>query len=139
MPTAAARCARRGARSMPAARPATEAERRAGRIAERLSAFAGALARIEADTDTTRGELRSAGQAIEGLPDTTALTARRDETQALLAGQRGKAAETRLEAEKAAHEEIMRSRRSAELAAERERWASRVARAAERMTELRSA
>ena len=48
----------------------TETERHASRIGERLSAFAGALARIEADTDASRGELRAAGDALEGLTDT---------------------------------------------------------------------
>ena len=51
-----------------AGRTLAEAERRASRIRERLSAFAGALARIEADTDATRIEMRSASEALGSLP-----------------------------------------------------------------------
>jgi chromosome segregation protein len=117
-------------------RTLTEAERHASRIGERLSAFAGALARIEADTDGSRAELRTAGDALDGLPDTSELTRQRDELQAQLAAHRGRAAETRLEAEKAAHQDTMRVGRLSELAAERQRWESRRKRAEERMAEL---
>ena len=113
-----------------------EAERRHSRIVERLSAFAGALARIEADTDATRIELRAGGDALGALADTADLQKRRDELQARLAGDRARAGETRLTAEKAAHEETIRSRRLAELTAERERWTARVARAGERAVQL---
>ncbi len=50
-------------------RELAEAERHRSRIAERLSAFAGALARLEADTETCKAELRAAGDALDGLPD----------------------------------------------------------------------
>jgi chromosome segregation protein len=113
-----------------------ETERRASRIGERLSAFAGALARIEADTDATRIELRSASEALQALAETSELQARRDALQTRLAEHRGRAGELRLEAEKAAHEDVLRARRSAELVAERERWATRVKRAEERVQEL---
>ena len=86
-----------------------DAERRHGRVAERLSAFAGALARIEADTDTCRAELRAAEDALAGLPDGSELERRRDDVQEALAEERGRAAEARLEAERAAHEETVRS------------------------------
>ena len=46
----------------------TEAERRHARVVERVSAFAGALARIEADTENCRAELRAAEDALAGLP-----------------------------------------------------------------------
>jgi chromosome segregation protein len=131
---AAAREARRAVDSQRAA--LREAEQRAARIGERLSAFAGALARIDADTDASRVEARSAADALASIPDGSALTTRRDELQGELAELRGKAAETRLEAEKAAHEEVVRSRRAAEIVDERERWAKRVARAEERVAEL---
>jgi chromosome segregation protein len=114
-----------------------EAERHQSRIAERLSAFAGALARIEADTDTSRAELRAAGDALDGLPDTAALEEARNKVQAALAKERGHAAEARLGAERSAHEETVRMRRITEIASERERWAGRVKRAEERMTALR--
>ena len=113
-----------------------EAERHQSRVAERLSAFAGALARIDADTEASRAELRAAGEALEGLPDTGHLEAQRDTVQAKLAVGRGRAAETRLEAERAAHEETTRLRRLAELAADRERWTTRRAKAEERVAEL---
>jgi chromosome segregation protein len=113
-----------------------EAERRANRTKERLSAFAGALARIEADTDATRAELRIAANSLAGLADVAELQARRDELQSRLTQSRSRAAETRLQAEKALHEDSLRSRRTADLAADRDRWRARVARAAERTREL---
>jgi chromosome segregation protein len=113
-----------------------EAERRASRVVERLSAFAGALARIDADTDATRVDLRTAGEALEVLPDTTDLEARRDALQARLAQDRAKATDARMAVERAAHEESLRSRRLADIAAERERWGERAARAGERVAEI---
>jgi chromosome segregation protein len=113
-----------------------EAERRHSRIVERLSAFAGALARIEADTDATRTELRAAADALGALADTTDLKKQRDDLHAELTAARGRAGTTRLDAEKAAHEETLRARRLAELDAERERWTARASRAAERRVHL---
>jgi chromosome segregation protein len=113
-----------------------DAERHQSRIAERLSAFAGALARIEADTDICQAELRAAGDALEGLPDASELEERRDAVQAELAQDRGHAAEARLHAERSAHEETLRMRRLAEIESDRERWSGRVARSEERVTAL---
>jgi chromosome segregation protein len=118
-------------------RELAEAERHQSRIAERLSAFAGALARLEADTETCKADLRSAGNALDSLPDTAELEAKRDQVQADLAKDRGHAAEIRLEAERAAHAETMRMRRLEEIEAERERWAGRLARAEERVASLK--
>jgi chromosome segregation protein len=115
-----------------------EAERHQNRIAERLSAYAGALARIEADADATRAELRAAGNALEGLPDTAQLEAKRDAVQAGLAQDRDHSAESRLEAERAAHEETLRKRRRAEIATERERWTTRLQRGEERIAGLKA-
>jgi chromosome segregation protein len=56
--------------------------------------------------------------------------------QAELAQDRGRAAETRLVAERAAHEETVRQRRLGDIAAEREQWATRVRRAEEHVVEL---
>jgi chromosome segregation protein len=114
-----------------------DAERQQSRLAERLSAFAGALARIEADHDTIEADLRSASDAMAGLADTAELETRRDEVQAALAKDRGYAAEARLSAERAAHAETLRMRRLAEIEGERERWTGRLAKADERMEALR--
>lgn len=132
------RAAIREARQTVDARRATmsETERQQSRMSERLSAFAGALARIEADNDASRGELRSAGDALDGLPDTADLARRRDELQAELAGHRGRAAEARLDVEKAAHEDMLRVGRLSEVAADRQRWETRRKRAEERIGEL---
>ncbi|MGH6925177.1 MAG: AAA family ATPase, partial [Propylenella sp.] len=114
-----------------------EAERRQSRMAERLSAFAGALARIEADADMAQADLRTARDALQALPETAALEARRDDVQSGLARDRGHAAEARLEAERAAHEETLRVRRLTEIAGDRERWAGRLQRAEERVAALK--
>jgi chromosome segregation protein len=134
-----ARAALREARQGLEARRAlfAEAERRASRTSERLSAYAGALARIEADTAGTRAELRAAGEALQALPDTAEAEGRRDDLQGRLARDRQAAAEARSEADQASREDQVRSRRSAELATERQRWAARVERAAARTGELR--
>lgn len=113
-----------------------EAERRSAQIAERLSTHVAALARIETDIETFRAELRAAESALAGLSDMSALERRRDEVQAALAEDRGHAAETRLDAERAAHEETVRLRRVADIAAERTRWTARIRRAEERVAEL---
>ncbi len=115
----------------------TEAERHRSRIAERLSAFAGALARIEADKGACEAELQTAGDALQAFPDTGELEEQRDRVQAELAKDRGHAAEARLEAERAANEETMRMRRLAEIAGERERWTARLKRGEERVQALK--
>ena len=114
-----------------------EAERRQSRVAERLSAYAGALARIDADADAGRAEIRAAGDALEGLQDNADLEARRDAVQAKLAHDRGRAAEARVRAERAVQDETARLRRLEEIEGERERWTLRRRRAAERTVELK--
>ena len=74
---------------------------------------------------------------MEAIPDTEALEERRDAVQAALARERGSAAELRLEAERAAHDETMRLRRLDDIAGERERWAGRHQRAEERVAALK--
>src|SRR6185503_14668065 len=118
-------------------RALAEAERRHGLVLERLSAHNTALARIETDTETFRAELRAAEVALDGLSDTSALEARRDDVQADLAEARGHAAETRLDAERAVHEETVRVRRLADIATDRARWAQRIKRADGRVAELK--
>jgi len=100
---------------------------------ERISAHTNALSRIEADTETFRAELRAAEVALDGLSDTSALERRRDDVQADLADARGHAAETRLAAERAVHQETVRVRRLADIAAERVRWTQRIKKADERV------
>ncbi len=117
-------------------RDLADAERHKSRITERLSAFAGALARIEADAEAGDAELGAAGDALEALTDTAELEERRDDVQAALAKDRSAAAEARLEAERAAHEETVRGRRVAEIANERQRWTTRLKRAEERVESL---
>lgn len=134
---AARRAARQARETLELRRKAlTEAERRHAQIAERLSTHVAALARIEADIETFRAELRAAETALAGLSDMSALERRRDEVQAALAEDRGHAAETRLDAERAAHEETLRLRRVSDIAAERTRWTARIRRAEERVAEL---
>jgi chromosome segregation protein len=65
------------------------------------------------------------------------LERKRDDVQAGLANARSRAAEARLDAERAAHEETMRERRLADIATERERWASRIRRAEQHTGELK--
>ena len=113
-----------------------DAERRHARVVERVSAFAGALSRIESDTETCRAELRAAEDALAGLPLTADLEKKRDDVQAALSEERKRAAEARLDAERALHGETVRSRRLADIAAERERWSVRLHRAEERVAEL---
>jgi chromosome segregation protein len=115
----------------------SEAERRHGQVAERLTAQTSTLARIEADVETWRAELSAAEAAIAGLADMGELARKRDDVQADLNDARGRAAETRLDAERAAHEETMRERRLADIATERERWASRIRRAEQHTAELK--
>ena len=117
-------------------RAVTDAERRHARVVERVSAFAGALTRIESDAETCRAELRVAEDALAGLPDAAELEGRRDDVQAALSKERTLSAEARLEAERATHGQTVRARRLADIAAERERWAARLQRAAERVIEL---
>ncbi len=118
-------------------RALTDAERRHARVVERVSALAGALTRIESDTETCRAELRAAEDALAGLPATAELEARRDEVQAALSTERARAAEARLESERALHGQTVRTRRLSDIAAERESWAVRLKRADERIAELR--
>lgn len=113
-----------------------DAERRHSLVLERISAHTTALARIETDTETFRAELRAAEVALDGLSDTSALERRRDDVQADLAEARGHAAETRLGAERAVHEEAVRVRRLADIATERVRWTARIKKADERIAEL---
>ena len=114
-----------------------DAERRRSQLAERLSAHNAALSRIDAEMETFRGELRAAQDALEGISDTSALERRRDDVQAELAKDRGRAAEARLDAERAAHEETMRMRRIGDIATERARWTSRIRKAEEHIAELK--
>ncbi len=118
-------------------RAVTDAERRQARVVERVSAFAGALARIESDTETCNAELRAAEDALAGLAEAAALERRRDDVQAALSAERRRAAEARLEAERATHGQTVRQLRLADIAAERERWAARLQRADERVAELK--
>ncbi len=118
-------------------RALAEAERRQGQIASRISAFAGALARIETDTETYRAELRAAGDALSGLPATGDLEAERDAVQEALAEERGRAAEARLAAERAVDEETARLRRLGDIEGERERWTARLKAAEEHVAELK--
>jgi chromosome segregation protein len=114
----------------------TQAERRASRIGESLSAFAGGLARIEAETDTAQADVQGAANAVAALGETTELRSRRDAIQVRAVELRGRAAELRLDVEKAAHSEELRLRRIAGLAVEREQWLARVGKAGERGAEL---
>ena len=108
------------------------------RVIERVSAFAGALARIETDTETYRAELRAAEDALAGLPETRragsaarrgagsrwARSARAPRRR----GFRRSAPRTR---------QTARQRRLADIAEERERWARASQRAGERVAELK--
>ncbi len=118
-------------------RSLTDAEKRQARVVERVSAFAGALTRIESDSETCHAELRAAEDALAGLPEAAELEGRRDEVQAALSGERTRAAEARLEAERATHGQMVRARRLSDITAERERWAARLQRAGERIVELK--
>jgi len=115
----------------------TSAERRQASVVERVSAYAGALARIESDTETCRAELRAAEDALGALPENAELERRRDEVQAALSRERTHAAEARMEAERASHGQTVRSRRLSDIATEREHWAARLQRAQERVVELK--
>ena len=115
-----------------------EAERRQSRVAERLSAFAGALARIEADTETCRAELRAARRRARGLARYQP-TWRRSATTCRRSSQMTAAARPRRGSKPSARRTKRRCglRRLADIAAERERWASRRGSGAEeRVAEL---
>ena len=114
-----------------------EAEKRHGQIAERVSIQNSTLARIETDIETWRAELRAAEVALQDVANASDLERRRDDVQADLSEARGRAAETRLDAERATHEQTMRERRLADIAAERERWAQRIRRAEQHIAELK--
>jgi chromosome segregation protein len=128
---------REGRRILEASRATlADADRRANRIGESLSAFAGGLARIEADTEAARAEVQAAGHALAELSETTDLRSRRDALQVRSVERRGRAAELRLDVEKAAHAKELRLRRAAHIASEREQWSARVRKAGERAAEL---
>ncbi len=114
-----------------------DAEKRHARVIERVSSFAGVLARIETDTETCRAELRAAEDALSGLPENATLERRRDEVQQSLGTERAHAAEARLQADRAAHSQAARGARLAGIAEERERWGARSRRAEERVAELK--
>ncbi len=117
-------------------RSLADAEKRQARVVERVSAFAGALTRIESDAETCHAEFRAAEDALAGLPAAAELEQRRDDVQAELSGERTRAAEARLEAERATHGQTVRERRLSDIATERERWTARLERAGERIAEL---
>ena len=115
----------------------TEAERRAGRVGERLSAFAGALARIESDIAQAEADRAVAAAAMQKDVDIAGREAERDEIAAKLAGARGHASEMRHAADQAEREAATRNARLAEIVTECQRWTARETRSAARLEELR--
>ena len=114
-----------------------ESERRHAQIAERLALEQSTIGRIDADLAMSTAELQAAENALREIADASVLERRRDDAQAELAEARGHAAETRLSAERASHEQTMRDRRLADIKAERERWAERIRRAEQHIGELK--
>ncbi|SEP66992.1 condensin subunit Smc [Faunimonas pinastri] len=113
-----------------------EAERRAGRFGERLSALAAALARIEADTARAEADLATAREALDATPETPALEEARRAALSQVEQLRLKAGEARLALDRLTGEDRVAERRLGDLAADRERWKQRVARATTRVAEL---